>query len=101
MDVIFWEDVYHKINVSVKLFGNVYTIAYNIDNKFSISDEEVYEILTDIMYMDEEILIEEGGWEIVPEIKFLPHKVINTDRLNAMYYNNQEITNTLCNVIKH
>lgn len=100
VDVIFWQDNYHKTNFCIKLFDNIFHIEFDINLKeYFINEEAIYEMITNLVYMSDEDLQEDIDKEVIVHVKdFNPHKVLHVDKVKAMYYNNQEITKSLCNV---
>lgn len=93
--VIWWQDVYHRTNVSLILCGLVYPLGVDISSSFEVTGEGLYQFLSAVSYFgvsDEE--------NLVAEKDFNTHQIINEEELDYIYYEQDSVGNSTGKLIQ-
>ena len=81
--IIWWEDLQHHKNISMNFCGVMYHLMLNISPDKTITDEDIYEILTQILFFQTE-----NEKQFQTEEEFNPHNIISEEEFYGMYYAN-------------
>ena len=77
--IVWWEDVYHRTNVSLNFCGVLYHIAVNVSERFELRDTDIYNFITGILFFK----IPDDNGE--PECNFKPHSILVEEEVQAKY----------------
>lgn len=90
IDIIWWEDGYHRTNISMDFCGLIYHLYLNIAEEFMIEDLEIYDVLRQVLYF--EVQDED---ELIRREKFKPHNILNEEVMEVKYFNELDV---LCDI---